>query len=278
MKQLAFTWAEGSAKELQKFQFVFHISLKHVKSNASISEIIVTRHPGLNANNVKPTEIQNILEEDGTGKVLLLIDGHDEYRVGKNADIDNVITKNSLWNCCLILTSRETEQIKGLKQYMDAEVEICGFDDNNVVQYITKYFWSKQKADKLLREAEAQDLCEFYTKEGYSFDNSFLQVPYLLNMICVLFSCNSTLPETKLEVMKAIVNRCINRESIRGEKAVAQAESTLFKIGKLAWQGLNMPDKKMVFEKVENNIQITDKGLHRKEQNKISQKIIPSGD
>ena len=256
MKQMALTWAEGSANELQKFQFVFHISLKHVKNNASISEIIVAQHPGLKANKVKPSEIQNILEEDGNGKVLLLIDGHDEYRVGRNDDIDNAITKNSLWNCWLILTSRETEQIKELKEYMDAELEICGFDDNNVVQYITKYFGSKKQADELLREATARGLCHYDEKKGYIFRRSFLQVPFLLNMICVLFSCNSTLPETKLEVMKAIVNRCINRESIRakGEEAVTYAKSTLFKIGKLAWQGLNIPGKKMVFEKVKNNL------------------------
>ena len=256
MKQLAFTWAEGSAKELQKFQFVFHISLKHVKSNASISEIIVAQHPGLKANKVKPSEIQSILEEDGNGKVLLLIDGHDEYKVGKNLDIDNAITKNRLWNCWLILTSRETKQLKELKEYMDAEVEICGFDDHSVVQYITKYFGSKQKADELLKEALAKDLCWFIENYGYFFGQSFLHVPFLLNMICVLFSCNSSLPETKLEVMKAIVDRCINRESIRakGQKAVARAKSTLLKIGKLAWQGLNMPDKKMVFEQVENNL------------------------
>ena len=145
MKQLAFTWADNTAMELQKFQFVFHISLKHVKNNASVSEIIVAKHPGLKANKVNPSEIQSILEEDGNRKVLLLIDGHDEYRTGRNDDIDNAITKNSLWNCCLILTSRETEQIKELKEYMDAEVEICGFDTNNVVQYITKYFGSKKR-------------------------------------------------------------------------------------------------------------------------------------
>ena len=257
MKQLAFSWAGGTAMELKKFQFVFHISLKHVKNNASIAEIIVAQHPGLKANKVKPTEIQSILEEDGNGKVLLLIDGHDEYRIGRNDDIDNAITKNNLWNCWLILTSRETEQVKELKEYMDAEVEISGFDDNNVVQYITKYFGSELKADELLREAAAKGLCLFDQERGYFFGQSFLQVPFLLNMICVLFSSNSTLPETKLKVMKAIVDRCMNRESIRlrGAKALARAKSTLFKIGKLAWQGLNQPDRKMVFEKVGNNLQ-----------------------
>ena len=258
MKQLAFSWAGDTAVELQKFQFVFHISLKHVKNNASISEIIVAQHPGLKANKVKPTEIQSILEEDENGKVLLLIDGHDEYRVGRNDDIDNAIAKNSLWNCWLIITSRETEHVKELKEYMDAEVEICGFDDNNVVQYITKYFGNKQKADELLREAAAKGLCLSHGQRRYFFGHSFLRVPFLLNMICVLFSSNSTLPETKLEVIKAVVDRCINRESIRarGEKALAHANSALFKIGKLAWQGLNQPDKRMVFEKVENNLQL----------------------
>ena len=61
---------------------------------------------------------------------------------------------------------------------MDAEVELCGFDENNVVQYITKYFGSKQKADELLREAAAKGLCWFIKDMGYYFGFSFLQVPF----------------------------------------------------------------------------------------------------
>ena len=35
MKHLAISWADGTAEELKKFDFVFHISLKLVRDNRS---------------------------------------------------------------------------------------------------------------------------------------------------------------------------------------------------------------------------------------------------
>ena len=94
MKHVAVTWADGTESSLNKFQFVFHIALKHVKDNSLIESIIIAQHRGLKANKVQPTEIKSILE--GNNKVLLLIDGHDEYKVGLNKDIDETIKKESL--------------------------------------------------------------------------------------------------------------------------------------------------------------------------------------
>ena len=72
----------GKSEELKKFHFVFHLALKHVKKNSgSIEDIIIAQHIRLKAKKVKPAEIRSILEGD-TGKVLLLIDGHDEYKTG----------------------------------------------------------------------------------------------------------------------------------------------------------------------------------------------------
>ena len=73
-------WADGTVEEMEKFQFVFHITLRHVKDNSSIENVIIAQHSGLKANKVQPAEIKSILE--GENKVLLLIDRHDEYKTG----------------------------------------------------------------------------------------------------------------------------------------------------------------------------------------------------
>ena len=121
MKHLAFSWADGTSQELKKFDFVFHISLKHVRDNSSIENIIIAQHIGLKANEIKSEEINIILNRESRSKTLLLIDGHDEYKTGTNSDIDDAIKKEKLWNCWMILTSRETTQLVDVKQYMDAE-------------------------------------------------------------------------------------------------------------------------------------------------------------
>ena len=87
LKHLAVSWSDGTMNELAKFEFVFHIALKHVKDNSPIENIIIAQNNGLVANKVKPEEIKNILEghTNCDGKVLLLIDGHDEYKPGTNS-------------------------------------------------------------------------------------------------------------------------------------------------------------------------------------------------
>ena len=72
-------------------------------------------------------------------------------------------------------------------------------------------------------------------------------------MICVLFLCNiQTFAKSKGRVIRDIVDRCIDRGSIRakGQKAIENVKRTLFNLGKLAWQGLNGGDKNLIFEKV----------------------------
>ena len=61
---------------------------------------------------MKPCEIRSILENDTSKSVLLLMDGHDEYKIGRNTDIDDVIKKELLGECWAVLTSRETIDLK----------------------------------------------------------------------------------------------------------------------------------------------------------------------
>ena len=245
MKHLAISWADETSEELKKFDFVFHISLKQVKDNSSIESIIIAQHSGLEANEATPEEVRSILKGKSKTKVLLLIDGHDEYKTGRNTDIDEVIKKEKLWNCWLILTSRETEQIKDIKKYMDAEVEIKGFNGQNVEKYVTLCLGSTQKKDELLENAEISGL-------GSPKDWGILTVPIFLHIICILFICNLPLPKTTTGLLQAIVDRCIDREAIRakGQKAVDGAKRALYNLGKLAWQGLREPGKKLIFTRV----------------------------
>ena len=259
MKHLAISWADGTSAELKKFDFVFHIALKHVKKNSGVIEdIIIAQHSRLKAKKVKPAEIRSILEGD-TSKVLLLLDGHDEYKTGYNTDIDDAIRKESLGDIWMILTSRETEQLYDIKQYMDAEVEIRGFDSHSVKSYICQYMENDQKATELLKQAEAR---------GMSFRGSILNIPMLLNMVCSLFDGDaSVLPTSRTGLMGSIVHRCVNREAIRSKekRSVHQVKDifkleawpthlseAFLKLGEIAWEKLNNPGKTLIFEKVSN--------------------------
>ena len=257
LKHLAISWADGTSKEMKKFDFVFHISLKYVKDNSSIESIIIAQHSGLKANEVTPEEVRSILKGEGKTKVLLLIDGHDEYKTGRNTDIDKAIKKQSLWNCWVILTSRESEQLYDVKQYMDPEVQIHGFDETSVQDYVFRYMDDDRKAINLLKEAEAM---------GMLYHRSMLNVPMLLNMVCSLFEgTDSVLPRTRVGLLGCIVQKCVNREAIRSKdkKIITKVQEffnieawpthlseAFLKLGELAWEKLKEPGKNLIFEKV----------------------------
>ena len=254
MKYLAISWADGTADELKKFDFVFHIALKKVKDDSQIENIIVEQHAGLKARELKPAEVKCILEGDTDGKIMLILDGHDEYTVGRNSDIDGVIMKEKLWNCWMILTSRETDQIKDFKQYMDAEVELYGFIGENAQEYATKTIGNKEETETMLKQAVDKGLCHWDGKKTFFLELSFLYIPIFLHMICVMFRSEKSLPDTSTGILQAIVERCIQREAIRGaaQRTGEGVQRALFNLGRLAWGVLNAEGKLFSFEKVRN--------------------------
>ena len=254
MKHLALSWARRRADQLKRFRFVFHISLRNVQDDTPIERIIVEEHSQLKAKDVEPEDIKSILtgeafREAGVGdqRVLLLLDGHDEYEEDTNPSIDDLIRKRSRDDCWLILTSREKKKTNDLRQFMHAEAEIKGFNNKKIPEYIEKRLGTKQRANHLLNQAERKGLIR--RRLLATSDFGLLAIPLLLNMICVLFLMASKLPSIKVDLYKAILQQNMTREARRGsgsdetdaaqtDARTAAREEALRKLSELAWEGL----------------------------------------
>ena len=129
MKHLALCWAEGSVPDLKKFHFIFHVALKDVKKGETIEKIIIQQHGGLQGNKVHPEEIKVLLEGYPNLRILVLLDGHDEYTPGGNVEIDQALTKVFLRNCWIIVTSRETKHLNKVREYTDEKQSSQVFDE-----------------------------------------------------------------------------------------------------------------------------------------------------
>ena len=234
LKHLSLSWAEGSVENLKQFDYVFHITPKDVKNTDTLESIIVRQHKGLSGNSVQPSEIKHLLERDAKGKVLLLLDGYDEYRRGINAHIDKVITKDLYRSCSIVLASRETEELPAVREYMDSEAKKLGFDDTRMKEYISKYLGSTEKSNDLIKAVKKAatvissyngtgnpvapsnsvlEICEDTPLKMHFYDGSFLEFlrkPFLLHMVCVLYCRHSSLPKTKTGIFDAVVNRCVD--------------------------------------------------------------------
>ena len=209
MKHLALSWAQGYVEDLSKFDFVFHVALKDICSSQSIEQIIVKQHKGLTGNDVQPDEIKKLLDVQARQNILILLDGHDEYK-RNNQCINEALTKVHLRNCWIVVTSRETKHLFPIRECTDAEAQITGFDPKRVKQYVYKYLEDGHETKKFFQQVRESELIDDSEDEDSEDENSIgddfedkdfededddndserfgiLHIPILLHMICVLF-------------------------------------------------------------------------------------------
>ena len=159
LKHLALSWAEGSEEDLIKFDFVFHVALKDISGSQSIEDIIVKHHKGLVGNNVQPDEIKKLLDVQARQDILILLDGHDEYK-RNNKFINEALTKSHLRNCWVVVTSRETKHLFTVRECIDAEAQITGFNPKRVKEYVHKYLEDASEARKFFQQVKESELID----------------------------------------------------------------------------------------------------------------------
>ena len=240
LKNIAISWAEDNL--LTEFNFVFLVSMDQVKQESKLEECIVDQHTGLKANKVTAEEIRRIMGGETEDKVLVLIDDH-KRKI--NSDIDEAIQKNSLWHCWMLLTTRDSRH--DFRGHMDVELEILGLEQVNIEKYITKSLGSKDKADHFLNKAQTIDL-------NVSCHDIF-QTPIFLNIFTTLLTKWRCGVETKTKTLQGILNRFIDREVFRTNRATAKDDFSSYITGleRLAWIGLEADDRKSnTYTKVQN--------------------------
>ena len=146
-------------------------------------EIIKKQHGGLKR--VSSEYLESILEGETNHKVLLMLDGYDEYKPGTNDDIEEAI-KSTIGNCFLILTSRPGDYLKkSTRDKMDGEIIIEGFSKENIKVCSAKYLKSEERSEEMLRQAKETGI------------DVLLHIPIILVMTVVVFIQEESLPKTK---------------------------------------------------------------------------------
>ena len=103
---VVFTLSLDSPNKVHKtsqFSFLFLLRLRHVDKTSSLVDLIKKQHDYLE--DVDKETISAILRGKTGHKVALLLDGYDEYKKGRNAEIDKMIDSPNI-NTFVVLTSR----------------------------------------------------------------------------------------------------------------------------------------------------------------------------
>ena len=244
MAILASDWAEGSTESnLSQFHFIFLILLRHVNDNSTLEQIVIKQH-GLRAKNIPESHIKSILYGLVNCKVLLLLDGYDEYKKGTNEYIDTAI-EDTIGDMFLILTSRDGDYIsKGTLAKMDGEIEITGLSKQNIVKCATKYLESKEEAEDLIGKCHQTGI----------FD--LLHIPIILLMGVVLYHKTKELPTSLTELVQSIIIMCMDRSTLKhfGTKVkdIDGLEDLLHELGEISLNSLKRD--RLLLSKVIYNI------------------------
>ena len=240
VKKLLVDWVdvlkETSDEEtavLKNFELVVAVNLKEVSKCQSFRDVI--RLSGVFAKEDKyMTEGLVDYITNNQEKVLLIFDGYDEYRCGRNSEIYDIFMGNSLRECCVLITTRisKADELSGSE---DLSVEITGFEGPDRRDFMERFFRKKEvfKLENILRERKLLELAK---------------VPLLLLFFCTLWKEGKLkhFPETKTKLYMGIIQFILNhshrKQSPPQYVEVQSFKAVLSEIGKIALQCLLKDD------------------------------------
>ena len=229
---------------MNKFDFMFLLRMRYASKTTSLAELIVAQHDKLEHDDIK--HIEAILKGKTKHRVLLIMDGYDEYKPGANKEIDRAI-EATIGNCFLILTSRpdlpskEGHYVsKEIRDRMAREVIIDGFNEENIQKCSAQYLENEEQSRIMLQQASEAGI------------DVLLKVPIILLMVCVLFLEQTFLPGTRTKKVKQIFELTIDRTILKHFQTDFRdlLDDLLFSLGELSWKALQSDVQQQLLQKV----------------------------
>ena len=228
-------------------------------TDISLAQVIIDQHEELDDEDRE--YVETLLSRKTKQKVLLLLDGYDEYTAGTNKALDKAI-QSGIGKCFTILTSRpgtdsgdKTYVSKEIRDKMDGEVRIEGFNEESKKRFCTEYFGSEEESLNLLEQAkEKLGTKRYIWDENPDRYNELLSTPIVLLMICVLYEENRSLPDTRTKIYETVRELAMDRTTLKtfGCKS-SQVKDITRKtcvLGKFAWEALKRDIQQLLLNKV----------------------------
>ena len=203
MIKISRDWANG---EFLRGKLLIFVKLGRLEtsSDVNLTNIIQCACPTFDQKDITSL-CEMIRERDGLNAAFIF-DGLDEYCTIKTSIVTDIIKGETLPNAHVIVSSRPAASQK-FRRYASKKVEVVGFLQHNVKEYIRNYFAATpDKADELInhleRHANLMNMC---------------YLPLHVAMLVFLFETDKCLPETETEIYnhftRSILLRSIQRRT-----------------------------------------------------------------
>ena len=249
-KKLAVDWSRGNKEILiKKFAVVLLIKLRDVCNTKDFGAVLKKAELLSADDSVVFTQLYDYIRRNQQ-KVLLILDGYDEYSAEKSSPVHLIWKGSQLRDCTLLVTTRPLKKDE-LRPGSHAQVKVNGFDDLQVEKFAFKFLRDK---------TELYNFTEFlYERDLWGL----AEIPLLLLMLVLSWkkyqgslTSRSDLYDSFCQTLRDHHTAKTSDETLR---SMDEYREDLVKLGELAWQALlngrlyfklsNMPEDIRLFLK-----------------------------
>ena len=230
-KKLAVDWSRGEKQILKKFDVSLLIKLRDVCNTHDITSMLQEAEL-LSVDD--PTVFNKLYEYilHNQQKVLLVLDGYDEYSGEKSSPVYEIWKGVRLPDCTVLVTTRPSKE-EELRAPSQAQFEMNGFDSEEQIEKFALKFLHHQddvgKFTKFLTEHDLWDMAE---------------IPLLLLMLCLAWKDkeNPELLTSRADLYKSFFDTLFDHVAAKNPEqpfiSVDEYKEDLSKLGKLAFDAL----------------------------------------
>ncbi|XP_038045850.1 uncharacterized protein LOC119720280 [Patiria miniata] len=242
--KIAYDWADETSEILKRFKLVFLLKMCALSQESDLVDSTFDQLLG-EKSGIEKDELDKFILAN-PNEVLILLDGFDEMKTKKLdaalfGSILKALNRTVYQECFICVSSRpsrlETLMSETLVQNPCTHVEVLGFTDEDVHEYVKKFF----DKDPDSRNALIQTIEKSNTQRGFATN------PLFLLLMCLLWRENKQLPETTSRLFNAAVDHMFTRKRISGE----DVSKTVISIGQTALLGLMSANQKFSFQEDE---------------------------
>ena len=229
-QKIAVDWTRGEKEILKTFDVLLLIKLRDVCDSQDFRTMLKTAEL-LSADD--PMAVDNLIQYvlQNQDKVLLVLDGYDEYKAGKQSPVDKIWRGSLLRGCCVLITTRRVKE-EELSKLSHVQLELNGFDSEEQV---------KAFASKLLSDQDVWELVEYLSKHDIW---DMAKIPLLLLMLCLVWKDKGgdELPTSRADLfnrfMQTLLHHLVAKDSAEAHQSIDKYAEELSKLGELAFYAL----------------------------------------
>ena len=227
-KKLVVDWSRGNKEILTKFAVVLLIKLRDVCNTKDFCALLKKAKLLSADDSVVFGQLYDYIRRNQQ-KVLLILDGYDEYSAEKSSPIHQIWEGSELRDCTLLVTTRPLKKDE-LRPGSHAQFEICGFDDWQVKKFALKFLRDQTEVNKLTNFLYGRKLW------------GLAEIPLLLLMLVLSWKKYqgplTSRSDLYYKFCQTLLDHVTAKRSDETPRSMDEYREDLVKLGELAWQAL----------------------------------------